>query len=73
MHIIAYVGKGEIIITDYDNEKQMLKEYFSEGVGRDVDDYDRHQLVNSKSLVLQLSSDIKVMIDPPQWLTQSAK
>jgi hypothetical protein len=41
--LIVYSAEYEVIVTTKENEKQTIKDYFTEG-GRDLDSYDREEI-----------------------------
>ena len=55
---ITYEGDGEAIITNTDDEKRMLGEYFGQGMGRDVSDYQRQEWADVCAVVVE--SSVKV-------------
>ena len=54
MYVVYTNSRDEIIICTLEDEHKMLREYFKEGTGRDLDDYDR----TCSSTPILLSSSI---------------
>ena len=55
---IVYTGNNnEIIVTTPEQEPEMLKEYFADYTGRDLEEYDRE--VADRAAAVVFSSDIK--------------
>jgi hypothetical protein len=58
--LVAYTGVDEVIVCDKKDEKNMLKEYFTDG-GRSKDDYDREECKSPKVVVVKIEP--KIFID----------
>lgn len=41
--IVIYTGPDEVIVTTDADERQMVKDYFDNDAGRDLEDYDRSE------------------------------
>jgi hypothetical protein len=55
---IVYTGTdNEVIVTTPELEPEMLKEYFADYTGRDLEEYDRE--VTNRGAAVVFSSDIK--------------
>ncbi len=39
--IVVYHGRDELLVTTEQDERQLLRDYFSKDSGRDLDDYER--------------------------------
>jgi hypothetical protein len=55
--LVIYEGKGEIFFSSKKDEKQMIKEFFTEG-DRDIDEYDR--TVDDFALIESRSPSVRV-------------
>lgn len=48
--IVVYEGADEVLITTKNNEKQLIKDYFTKG-GRSLEDYDRYETEENRKVV----------------------
>ena len=59
MAMVMLQSADEILVFDAKDEKQVKKEFFAEGTGRDIQDYDRKKLGKFERAFL-IQADIKV-------------
>jgi len=57
--LVVYTGPDEVLVCELENEHEVIAEYFSQGSGRDIDDYDR----DSTKRVVEISTQFKVSLD----------
>ena len=57
--IVIYERRDEVIVTTDKDESKMLEDYFKEGTGRDIDEYERYQAPTLPYQVLVVTTQLR--------------